>query len=403
MGEWRQVRLCDVFAADNRRLGMSATEPPVLSVTKHDGLVRADEFFGKRIASKKLNDYKVLAPGSWVFSTIHIDEGSIARSTLSYEGVVSPLYTTMRWIGTHHDPAYFELLLRAPQMLRVYHDRAQGSVNRRRSLPFKVFADLTVRVPSLPEQRRIVSLIQALDENVAALRTEYTTAIGVLHSQLNELWERSVTTKPMGSFASLASGPSWAASDERTTAEEGATPVVKITNTRSDGRLDLSDRLYVHGLPATTRVLDGRSLIIIRTNGNPQRIGNVYRPVSEIMGSAVSAFQFIVQADSVSLRDYLYWAVKAPHCQRLMTEATSGSTGLNNLAAKWLRSLEIPWRGNEERLEFVTRASTASSVADSLIAEADSLWLMRTSLLASLLSGSCEIPSTYDSILSGSV
>jgi type I restriction enzyme S subunit len=403
MNEWREVRLGDVLDVENRRLGVAEIEPPVLSVTKDRGLVRADEYFGKRVASVNLNQYKVVIQDGWAFSTIHIDEGSIARNSLGYTGVVSPMYTTMRWTGTNDDPEYYELLLKSPQMKRQYFDNAQGTVNRRRSLPFKTFAGLRVLVPSLPEQRRIADLIQSIDGQAAALDLEAKTVEELLHRLLDQAWVTADEAIPVGSVADLASGPSWAVADERLGPEPGTTPVIKITNTRPDGRLDLSERLYVKGLPSSTRLLDDRSLIAIRTNGNRERIGNVYLPNDEVLGSAVSAFQFIVQCQSSDHRDHLYWIMRAPQCQRLMSDAASGSTGLGNMGARWLRALEIPWPDAEARTRFVERASVTACLHEGLLDECASLRLVRSTLLTSLLSGQMTIPESYDALLAEAV
>ena len=94
----------------------------------------SDEYFDKRIASANLDAYKPILQDGWAYSTIHIDEGSIARNTLGCPGVISPMYTTMRWISEDDEPTFFELLLRSPQMLAKYRDNAQGSINRRRIL-----------------------------------------------------------------------------------------------------------------------------------------------------------------------------------------------------------------------------------------------------------------------------
>lgn len=399
MSEWREVRLGDVLESANERLGIAALELPVLSVTKYQGFVPADKYFGKRIASKDLSSYKVVVPGAWVFSTIHIDEGSIARNTLGYAGVVSPMYTTLTWVGRHDDPAFFELLLKSPPMLILYRDHAQGSVNRRRSLPLKTFAALSVQVPPLASQRRIVDLIGALDAQSVAIAVEVAQVQGLLRCVLDGFWAASQAWKTVGEIADIASGPSWAASAESPVPTASGTSVVKITNTRPDGRLDLTERLYVVGLPASTRVLDASSLIVIRTNGNRERIGNVYLPNDAVMGSAVSAFQFIVQCGSSEARDYLYWLLRAPTCQRTMSAAASGSTGLGNLGARWLRALQVPWWDDTVRADFASQAAALVRVLEALIAEGESLRDFRTTVLASLLSGKVEIPESYDALL----
>ena len=168
---------------------------------------------------------------------------------------------------------------------------------------------------------------------------------------LPEVVARVTMKKALGDLCPvIGSGPSWAAKDESLTLSEGALTVLKITNTRLPrGPIDLSELAYVSGLPARTKVIGATSLVMIRTNGNRERIGNVYLPPGEVHGAAVSAFQFILDALDAETRDYLYLVLRSPGIQHLMSESASGSTGLGNLAVRWLKTLEIPWPTAPER------------------------------------------------------
>ena len=126
MSEWGVTSLGSLFALDNTKLGAHAEEPTVMSLSKYDGFVRADEYFDKRIASSKLDGYKVVQPGEWAFSTIHINEGSIARNNIGERGVISPMYTTMNFVANDCIPEYAELIVRQPELLAEYSRRAQG-------------------------------------------------------------------------------------------------------------------------------------------------------------------------------------------------------------------------------------------------------------------------------------
>ena len=295
-------------------------------------------------------------------------------------------------------PAFLRLIFQTPSFWEEMSNRAQGTVMRRKTISNDAFLDILVPSPPLPEQRRIVDLLDAFDEQAAALVSERKAVVEVLHRLLDQAWDDPDEVIPVGSVADLASGPSWAAADERPVPEPGTTPVVKITNTRPDGRLDLSERLYVMSL-ASTRLLDNRSLIAIRTNGNRERIGNVYLPNDDVFGSAVSAFQFIVQCQSSENRDYLYWVLRAPRTQRIMSDAASGSTGLGNMGARWLRALEVPWPDVEARTRFVQRASATACVLDGLLSEWECLRVVRSTLLTNLLSGELDIAESNDGIL----
>jgi type I restriction enzyme S subunit len=166
---WRTATLGDCFLRSQERLGTADEPAPVFSLLKEGVFRPAETVFSGRVAARDLSNYKVVRPGRWAYSTIHIDEGSIARFSDSPLGVISPMYTTLEWReDAPAIPRFLELLLRSPHMLREYRTRAAGSINRRRSLPFERFAAVAVQLPPLDEQRRIVDLIGSLDAAIAA-------------------------------------------------------------------------------------------------------------------------------------------------------------------------------------------------------------------------------------------
>lgn len=262
---------------------------------------------------------------------------------------------------------------------------------------------LRVSLPPLSAQRRIVDLMAHLDNHLANLRAEKERIEGLLDSMLDG-WVREldgVPRIPLASVCSPRSGPSWAAGAESREASSGSVRVVKITNTRPDGTLDMSDETHVTGVPASAFRLNDRSLILIRTNGNRDRIGNVYRPTPQAYGCVVSAFQFAAVLGTVEERDWLYWWLKAPARQAAMSMAASGTTGLGNLAAGWLKALEVPWPDDGTRQSLVSSVEALAVHRECLAEEAASVEGIRSALLRELMSGELEIAGGYDSLLGG--
>lgn len=400
MSRRRQALLGELFERSNEKLGAYQDEPKVLSLSKYDGLVPADEYFGKRIASTRLDGYKRVDSGGWAYSTIHIDEGSIARNELGFGGVISPMYTTMSWVSARDDPRYVAMLLTQPSMLAAYRALARGTVNRRRSLPWTAFASIPVELPPLYIQRRIVDLVGALDANIAALENEREQCLALLDASLDLGFSTpDALFRAVGELVSARSGPSWSAQDETDEPREGALPVIKITNTRPDGSFDHRQLAFVQSLPTSTTTLSESSIVVIRTNGNRDRIGNVYIPPAAVYGSAVSAFQFHLEMLDPTDRDFLYWFLRSPTTQRAMSAAASGTTGLGNLALRTLRTLPVPWPDKAARDVLCSRYRAIAAVIKGLAEECESLRRLRAALLPALLSGDVEIPESYDELV----
>jgi restriction endonuclease S subunit len=256
---------------------------------------------------------------------------------------------------------------------------------------------IPIVVPPLDVQGRIVDLITSLDAVVGRLKSVEGSARTALDRHLDSL--EADGSLPLGSLVTMGSGPSWKADQETELPVEGAMPVIGITNTKPDGRLDVTTRRYVAGLPTRTRRLKAASLVMIRTNGNRDRIGNVYRVVPDAVGSAVSAFQIALDPAEPEESDYIFWCLRAPNVQRRITMSASGTTGLGNIAVRWLRELEIEWPSMAERAAYVELAEALYGAALAARDELSALRLARSSILAELLAGDHAIPLSYDTLL----
>jgi type I restriction enzyme S subunit len=149
---------------------------PLLSMTMHHGLVRQEDKFKKRVASRDLSQYKVVSNGQLVVG-FPIDEGVLSFQMLVDAGIVSPAYGVWDLRNPDGvDRSYLEKYLRSPQALSYYTAKLRGSTARRRSLPREVFLGMPIPLPPVDEQRRIAAILDKADE----LRTKRRQALARL-------------------------------------------------------------------------------------------------------------------------------------------------------------------------------------------------------------------------------
>lgn len=295
------------------------------------------------------------------------------------------------------EPAILGLILSSKGMIEAYDAISIGSIPRRRRAPWQDFLALPVLVPPLAEQRRIVDLIGAVDEAIGELQESLRAARQVMaHLRRIEGNNRFVG---LGDLCVMRSGPSFAAADMLVQPEPGAVPLLGIPNTPASGQLALDRISYVRGVPASSLRLDESSLVLIRTNGNRSRIGNVYRADRRTAGFVVSAFQIALKPHDPAESAFLYWYLGSPDVQAEISASASGSTGLGNVAVSWLKSLQIPRLTSDEVAAYVERCEAAGAVIAGQAEELQSLEALRGNLLTALLSGAHEIPAGYDEFL----
>jgi type I restriction enzyme S subunit len=393
---WRDVRIGALVDRRDQRRG-AAAEPVVLTCTEKGGLVRQSDRFAKRLATDDTSNYKLVEPLDIVYNPYLLWAGSLGQNLLGVQGITSPVYEVFR-VREPADPLFVGLLLANSTTRPLYDAISVGSIPRRRRATAERFLDLPVRVPPLGMQRRIVDLVRAIEATVAAASKLGTESENTLSAWLNSTFEdlKGAGNVELGSMVEMASGASWSAAQERSTSENGTIPVVKITNTRPDGSLDMSERLYVTDLPAGTRLIDPTALILIRTNGNRARIGNVYRATPDVNAHAVSAFQIAAFPRDPMSADFIYWMLRAPAVQAAISAAASGTTGLGNVAIGWLRRLCLPWPGAEQRAQIVALAEAFGAMTTAARNYERRIRQFRQSVADQLLLGEYEIPDSYD-------
>ncbi len=186
-GEWQSVRIGDI-AHEVPDRNNDGNNLPVLSFTKHDGLVDSLKYFGKRVFSEETLGYKVVRRNQFAYATNHIEEGSIGLLMHVDAGLVSPMYTVFRTNGQVL-PEYLYRVLKTETMRQVFASFTSASVNRRGSLRWKQFSAIQLRLPSTDEQAKINGVMVVCDREIDLLRRK----LNALKQQKKGLMQKLLT------------------------------------------------------------------------------------------------------------------------------------------------------------------------------------------------------------------
>lgn len=141
----------------------------VYSVTNDRGFVPSLETFDKQVFSADISNYKLVRFDELAYNPSRINVGSIAICPDKNGGAVSPMYTIIK-CKDGLLPKYLLYFLKSGTGKQQINHRAEGAV--RFQLKFKDLQRIPIYLPPLPEQERIVRL---LDE-AESLRTQRTQA-----------------------------------------------------------------------------------------------------------------------------------------------------------------------------------------------------------------------------------
>jgi type I restriction enzyme S subunit len=181
---WQEVRIGSLAREISVR-NLDGQHIPVLSVTKHKGFVRSNEYFSKSVHSAVTDNYKIVRRGQFAYATIHLDEGSIDLLRNHDVGLISPMYTVFEIVSNDIDKDFAFRSFKRFALGGRFDAFSNGGVNRRKSISFNDLAGFKFFLPPLLEQRAIAEVLCAVDETIA--KTEaLIESIGAAKSEILE-------------------------------------------------------------------------------------------------------------------------------------------------------------------------------------------------------------------------
>ena len=189
--DWKLCEIGDI-AKEVSRPNSKNEDIPVLSSTKHSGLVRSLEYFGKRIFSADTSRYKVVKQGEFAYATNHIEEGSIGYQFEHESGLVSPMYTVFE-TTKEIDNEYLYRVLKTKLYTQIFSIHTNASVDRRGSLRWKAFSKLPIPLPPIKTQREIAvflnTALREVDLHKSLLNKLEKQKHGLMQKLLSGTWK----------------------------------------------------------------------------------------------------------------------------------------------------------------------------------------------------------------------
>ena len=260
-------------------------------------------------------------------------------------------------------------------------------------------ANMELKIPPLPEQKRIVDLISSVDTYIEALQQQLESAKNSKSAYVNtivsEIFARGKKTKiadiaEVKGGKRLPKGTPW--SEEPTDHR-----YIRATDIK-DGIVLTENLVYVPDdvWPLISRYVVNQGDVVITIAGTIGQVGVI--PTSlEGVNLTENAAKIVVNKKLVR-SNYLSMLLGSNYYQQDIDSKTKKTTQ-PKLGLNMINSIEIPLPDLAEQDEIF---SVVSQI-DTLIAGTNNLILqtiaLRTGLLSDLLSGVHEIPASYDKVI----
>jgi type I restriction enzyme S subunit len=382
---WRRVSLREITVERISKVG-SLHQVPVLSSTKHHGLVPSDEYFkGRKIYSEDISNYKVVHKSWFAYATNHLAEGSIGLQESFDIACVSPIYTVFS-CTEGIIPRYLFRVLKSPELITAYGVHEQASVDRRGAVRYRDFGRIKVNLPPKAEQLRIASILDTLDDLTEATKAHIQGLQRVKTGIFNELlpWspgDAAPASWSLASFESLTSAPICYGIVQAGPHHPGGVPVAMIRNLESGLTGDLHrtnpniDAGYSRSRVRENDVLVSIKGTIGRVAVTPKGFtGNISRDVARLRpGKRVSS-------------DFLAWLLATQAGQNLLSQAIVGTTRAE-VSIGALQKLEIPTPTLSEQRRITSIAKAIEHRIETEEDLAEKLITLRQGLTKDLLTG----------------
>lgn len=181
---WEVKRLKYVLDERNER-SKTGQEPLFMMSQIHGLVVRADFHDKAEIAASNI-DNKIVYQNDLVFNKLKAHLGVFFKSTIGYQGLVSPDYAVYQPKAYISDTKYLELLFRHPNYIKQFIIRATGIVEGLIRLYTDDLFDIAIPVPPEAEQLQILKFIETQSQKI-------DQAIELQQQQINKLKEYKTT------------------------------------------------------------------------------------------------------------------------------------------------------------------------------------------------------------------
>jgi type I restriction enzyme S subunit len=253
-----------------------------------------------------------------------------------------------------------------------------------------------MKVPPLPEQKRIVDLISSVDSYIDALQQQLESVRSASNAQLEKIvseFNDDWVEVTLGEVLEISRGGSPRPIQEYLTDLEEGINWVKIADaTRSEKYIySTLQKIKREGISRSREVFSGDFIL-----SNSMSFGRPY--IMRTDGCIHDGWLLLSNVSKYFDEDFLYNLLNSDYVQRQFESLAAGS-GVRNLNIEVVKKVKVKIPTIEVQKELASVINEFDNFIIGLTKQIHSGFNLRNALLSDLLSGEYEIPASYDKVI----
>lgn len=355
---WRTVKLADVLVQDRNYVReLDSREYPRLSVKLYgkgcvvNGSARGDEV--------RMQRHQLARPGQVILSEIWGKKGAIGTVPDDGDGaLVTSHFFLFDLVSTEVDPAWLKWLIAANYFEPELSQEARGSTGYAAVRP-KQFLELSIPLPPLDEQRRIVAKLDALRARVEQALALQAAAIAEAKALIDatlyaKFCEDTTADWQIASLERLAEIRAGVTLGRKIAGDTINVPYLRVANVQ-DGRLDLADIKEVAIRPdelAKWRLQPGD--LILTEGGDFDKLGRGTIWRDEIPNCIHQNHIFRVRLNQeVILPEFMELEIRSPYGKDYFLSKAKKTTNLASINQTQLRAFPVRFPSKSRQAAIV--------------------------------------------------
>jgi len=171
--KWKRQRFGD-FITEHSEKTSETNIYPICSLTVEDGIIlKPERYYREFLITKEGDSYKILRDGWFAYNPMNAHIGAIAPNKLGKSVSVSGYYNIFS-VKRSETNTFWEEFLKCYSMLCYYKVIATGSLIEKQRVHYSQFVDIELPLPSIEEQIKISSLLDALNRKLNNAESTYS-------------------------------------------------------------------------------------------------------------------------------------------------------------------------------------------------------------------------------------